>query len=163
MKSGKNACSADLHMVFIREVGFVWRQLELAFFGAVTPVAALFILKGKKKMKKIAVLLVALTILSLCLLSCNNSNAIKDKLCASEWEFNWEGVQSETYKFNTDGTYSLTINSALFNAGEQTGTYTVSDGKIELIRTNDSYKSELTYTYSNNILTLTCRNKTVSK
>ncbi len=43
MKSGKNACSADLHMVFIREVGFVWRQLELAFFGAVTPVAALFI------------------------------------------------------------------------------------------------------------------------
>lgn len=114
-------------------------------------------------MKKIAVLLVALTILSLCLLSCNNSNAIKDKLCASEWEFNWEGVQSETYKFNTDGTYSLTINSALFTAGEQTGTYTVSDGKIELIRTTDSYKSELTYTYSNNILTLTCRNKTVSK
>lgn len=43
MKSGKNACSADLHMVFIRKVGFVWRQLELAFFGAVTPVAALFI------------------------------------------------------------------------------------------------------------------------
>ena len=41
-KTGKNACSADLHMVFIREVGFVWRQLELAFFGAVTPVAALF-------------------------------------------------------------------------------------------------------------------------
>jgi hypothetical protein len=137
--------------------------LELAFFGAVTPVAALFILKGKKKMKKIAVLLVALTILSLCLLSCNNSNAIKDKLCASKWEFNWEGVQSETYKFNTDGTYSLTINSVLFNAGEQTGTYTISDGKIELIRTNDSYKSELTYTYSNNILTLTCRNKAVSK
>ena len=32
---GKNACSADLHMVFIREVGFVWRQLECAFFGAV--------------------------------------------------------------------------------------------------------------------------------
>ena len=46
MKSGKNACSADLHMVFIREVGFVWRQLELAFFGAATPVAALFVLKG---------------------------------------------------------------------------------------------------------------------
>jgi len=42
MKSGKNACSADLHVVFIREVGFVWRQSELAFFGAVTPVAALF-------------------------------------------------------------------------------------------------------------------------
>ena len=33
-------------MVFIREVGFVWRQLELAFFGAVTSVAALFNLKG---------------------------------------------------------------------------------------------------------------------
>ena len=43
MKSGKNACSADLHMVFIRKVGFVWRQLELAFFGAVTSVAALFV------------------------------------------------------------------------------------------------------------------------
>ena len=48
MKSGKNACSADLHMVFIREVGFVWRQLELAFFGAATPVAALFNFKGEK-------------------------------------------------------------------------------------------------------------------
>ena len=46
MKSGKNACSADLHMVFIREVGFVWRQLELAFFGAVTLVAALFVFRG---------------------------------------------------------------------------------------------------------------------
>ena len=34
IKSGKNACSADLHMVFIRVVGFVWRQLGLAFFGA---------------------------------------------------------------------------------------------------------------------------------
>ena len=45
MKSGKNACSADLHMVFIHEVGFVWRQLGLAFFGAVTPVAALFVYK----------------------------------------------------------------------------------------------------------------------
>ena len=43
IKSGKNACSADLHLVFIREVGFVWRQLESAFFGAVTLVAALFI------------------------------------------------------------------------------------------------------------------------
>ena len=43
MKSGKNACSADLHMVFIRKVGFVWRQLELAFFGALTPVGALFV------------------------------------------------------------------------------------------------------------------------
>ena len=28
--------------MFIRTVGFVWRQLEFAFFGAVTPVAALF-------------------------------------------------------------------------------------------------------------------------
>ena len=27
----------------------VWRQLELAFFGAVTPVAALFVLKGGRK------------------------------------------------------------------------------------------------------------------
>ena len=34
-------------MVFIHEVGFVWRQLELAFFGAVTLVAALLFLEGK--------------------------------------------------------------------------------------------------------------------
>ena len=27
----------------------VWRQLELAFFGAVTPVAALFVLKGGRE------------------------------------------------------------------------------------------------------------------
>ena len=33
-------------MVFIREVGFVWRQLGWAFFGALTPVGALFVLKG---------------------------------------------------------------------------------------------------------------------
>ena len=45
---GKNACSADLRMVFIREVGFVWRQLELAFFGALTLVGALFVLEGGK-------------------------------------------------------------------------------------------------------------------
>ena len=45
IKSGKNACSADLHMIFIREVGFVWRQWEFAFFGALTSVGALFYLK----------------------------------------------------------------------------------------------------------------------
>ena len=49
MKSGKSACSADLHMVFIRKVGFVWRQLELAFFGALTLVGALFVLKGGRQ------------------------------------------------------------------------------------------------------------------
>ena len=43
IKSGKNACSADLHLVFIREVGFVWRQSGFAFFGAATSVAALFV------------------------------------------------------------------------------------------------------------------------
>ena len=46
MKLGKNACSADLHMVFIREVGFVWRQLELAFFSASASVGALFCFLG---------------------------------------------------------------------------------------------------------------------
>ena len=47
MKSGKNACSADLHKVFIRWVGFVWRQLEFAFFGAPTSVGALFVFTEK--------------------------------------------------------------------------------------------------------------------
>ena len=114
-------------------------------------------------MKKIAVLLVALIILSVCLVSCGNSKAIQNKLCASEWKFNWEGLQVETYKFNSDGTYELTIESALVGDVEQTGTYTISDEKIELVRDSDSYKSELTYTYSDGTLTLTCRNKTVSK
>ena len=31
---GNNAYSADLHVVFIRVVGFVWRQSGFAFFGA---------------------------------------------------------------------------------------------------------------------------------
>ena len=114
-------------------------------------------------MKKITVLLVALILLSACLLSCNNSKAIQNKLCASEWEFAWDGLQVETYKFNRDGTYKLTIESALFEDVEQTGTYTISDEKIELVRDGDSYKSELTYTYSDSTLTLTCRNKIVSK
>lgn len=114
-------------------------------------------------MKKITILLVALIILSVCLVSCSNSKAIQNKLCASEWEFNWEGLQVDTYTFNSDGTYELTIESALVGDIEQTGTYTISDGKIELVRDSDSYKSELTYTYSDNTLTLTCRNKTVSK
>lgn len=114
-------------------------------------------------MKKIALLLVTLIVLSTCLMSCDNSKEIQNKLCASEWEFSWEEIQVETYKFNSDGTYELTIESALFGDIEQTGSYTISDGKIELVRDSDSYKSELTYTYSDNILTLTCRNKTVSK
>ena len=42
IKIGKNAYSANLHKVFIRRVGFVWRQLEFAFFGALTSVGALF-------------------------------------------------------------------------------------------------------------------------
>ena len=114
-------------------------------------------------MKKIVALLVALVLLSVCLVSCNNSKAIQNKLCASEWEFNWEGLQVETYKFNSDGTYELTIESALVGDVEQTGSYTISDEKIKLVRDSDSYESELTYTYSDNTLTLTCRNKTVSK
>ena len=114
-------------------------------------------------MKKLAVLLVALIILSVCLVSCGNSKAIQNKLCASEWKFNWEGIQVETYKFNSDGTYKLTIESALVGDVEQTGSYTISDEKIELVRDGDSYKSELSYTYSDNTLTVTCRNKSVSK
>jgi len=43
-------------MVFIHEVGFVWRQLELAFFGAVTLVAALLFLEGKMEFNKKALL-----------------------------------------------------------------------------------------------------------
>ena len=42
-------------MVFIREVGFVWRQLELAFFGALTSVGALFILEEKLMDEKILI------------------------------------------------------------------------------------------------------------
>ena len=38
-------------MVFIRVVGFVWRQLEFAFFGALTSVGALFICSSKKLKK----------------------------------------------------------------------------------------------------------------
>ena len=42
----KNANSATAVGSYTHIVVFVWRQLELAFFGAVTPVAALFVLKG---------------------------------------------------------------------------------------------------------------------
>ena len=47
IKSGKNARSADLHTVFIRKVGFVWRQLGSAFFGALTLVGAPFYFSSK--------------------------------------------------------------------------------------------------------------------
>ena len=114
-------------------------------------------------MKKITVLLIALIVLSVCLVACSGSETVQDKLCASEWKFNWEGLQVETYKFNSDGTYELTIKSSLIGDTEQSGSYTVSDGKVELVRNGDSYKSELTYTYSDGILALTCRNNTVSK
>ena len=33
-------------------LSFVWRQLEFAFFGALTSVGALFVLKGKKEIMK---------------------------------------------------------------------------------------------------------------
>jgi len=42
IKIGKSAYSTNLLMVFIQRVGFVWRQLEFAFFGALTSVGALF-------------------------------------------------------------------------------------------------------------------------
>ena len=38
-------------MVFIRKVGFVWRQSEFAFFRALTAVDALFCIWENKKMK----------------------------------------------------------------------------------------------------------------
>ena len=40
-------------MVFIREVGFVWRQSEFAFFGALTLVDALFYFTDKFKTKEV--------------------------------------------------------------------------------------------------------------
>ena len=57
-------------------VSFVWRQLEFAFFGAVTPVAALFVFftektnkfKEKKEMKKV-LSIVALMLVIVCLLA----------------------------------------------------------------------------------------------
>ena len=114
-------------------------------------------------MKKIIVFLAVLIALSTCLCACSDSKAIQKKLCESDWVFNWDGLQTETYKFNSDGTYKLTITSTLFNKVEQTGTYTISDEQIELVRDNDSYKSTMSYTYEDGTLTLTCRNKTVSK
>ena len=46
MNLGKNANSAGLCRVIIQKVGFVWRQLEFAFFGALTSVGALFVFLG---------------------------------------------------------------------------------------------------------------------
>ena len=45
---GKNANSAlvDAKVFLLCYLSFVWRQLELAFFGAATSVAALFICAG---------------------------------------------------------------------------------------------------------------------
>ena len=43
----KNANSATAVGSYTHIVVFVWRQLEFAFFGAVTPVAALFIFTEK--------------------------------------------------------------------------------------------------------------------
>ena len=43
VNNGKNVDSANLCMVFSVSLVFVWRQLELAFFGALASVGALFI------------------------------------------------------------------------------------------------------------------------
>ncbi len=67
-------------MVFIHEVGFVWRQLGLAFFGAVTPVAALFVFtesknktkRRKTKMKKLLPL-IAIVLLLVLLVACDKT------------------------------------------------------------------------------------------
>ena len=44
---GKNVKSTTALECYTHIVVFVWRQLEFAFFGAVTPVAALFIFTEK--------------------------------------------------------------------------------------------------------------------
>ena len=49
MRFGKNADSAIGVESYILSLVFVWRQLELAFFGAVTSVAALFVFREKYK------------------------------------------------------------------------------------------------------------------
>ena len=48
MDFGKNADSATGVESYIQIVVFVWRQLESAFFGALTTVGALFDFKGRK-------------------------------------------------------------------------------------------------------------------
>ena len=51
---GKNADSSNCGMTNYIPISFrfVWRQLELAFFGAVTSVAALFVFHQKNKFPK---------------------------------------------------------------------------------------------------------------
>lgn len=113
-------------------------------------------------MKKIVSLVLIICVLSFCFVSCGNDEEIKNKLCASEWEFVWDYSQTEVYEFNENGTYDLTIYSFISGQSEQSGTYTIENDRIKLVRDNDSYESELTYKYENNSLTLTCRNKTVT-
>ena len=48
----KNADSATIVEFYTQIVVFVWRQLESAFFGALTSVGALFIFKAKNKQKE---------------------------------------------------------------------------------------------------------------
>ena len=57
LEFGKNANSSKLSVAkdfFLVRFQLVWRQLEFAFFGALTSVGALFILP-KKKQKEIKV------------------------------------------------------------------------------------------------------------
>ena len=49
---GKNANSATIMESYAHIVVFVWRQLEFAFFGALTSVGALFILPKILTLKK---------------------------------------------------------------------------------------------------------------
>lgn len=116
-------------------------------------------------MKKIIVFLLAVSILVVCLASCGETKAIKNKLCGPEWTFSWEeALFEETYIFNSDGTYKAIIYSGLAGMEvEHTGKYTISEEKIELVRDSDSYESELDYIFEKGTLTLTNRNKSISK
>ena len=115
----------------------------------------------KKCMTAFTCLVLALA--SLFLVSCGGTAAVEKKLCSSAWEFVWEGIQTETYTFKDDGTYTLEIDSSLVGSVSQSGTYTVDEDSVNLVRDSDSYESSLTYTYESGSLTLTCRNKSLTK
>ena len=92
---------------------FVWRQLGVAFFGAATSVAALFVCaeknnqkKGKEKMKKkilsiILVMMLLLTVLTSC--------SLMEKLRSAIWSSDFKGL---AFSLKDDGTYLVEIGDA---------------------------------------------------
>ena len=60
-----------LYVVATRvRIEFVWRQLEFAFFGALTSVGALFIFTERKEEKQMKKAIVILLAFCLCLVLC---------------------------------------------------------------------------------------------